>query len=83
MKLLALSVLKNHLAQMGAYFAWDLHDALFLYLKDDEKAVKNAHFVQNLLSNLPYETEWGWHPAVPMPVDGKLGKSWGTLKGYE
>jgi DNA polymerase I-like protein with 3'-5' exonuclease and polymerase domains len=82
MKLLALSVLKNHFAELGIKFAWDLHDALFLYIPDDSKAVKTAMFVQHTLSNLPYEKAWGWTPSVPMPVDGKIGKSWGSLKGY-
>jgi DNA polymerase I-like protein with 3'-5' exonuclease and polymerase domains len=83
MKLLALSVLKNHFAELGVHFAWDLHDALFLYVPDDSRAVKTANFIQHTLSNLPYEKAWGWKPAVPLPVDGKLGKSWGSLKSYK
>lgn len=83
MKLLALAVLKNHFAELGIRFAWDLHDALFLYIPDDSRAVKTAHFVEHTLSNLPYEKAWGWRPAVPLPVDGKLGTSWGALKSYK
>lgn len=83
MKLLALAVLKNHFAELDLHFAWDLHDALFLYVPDDSRAVKTANFVQHTLSNLPYEKAWGWRPAVPLPVDGKLGKSWGSLKSYK
>lgn len=83
MKLLALAVLKNHFAELGLKFAWDLHDALFLYIPDDSRAVSTAMFVEKTLSNLPYEKAWGWCPAVPMPVDGKIGKSWGSLKGYK
>lgn len=83
MKLLALSVIKNDFARLGLHFAWDLHDALFLYIPDDSKAIKTAMYVQETLSNLPYKKVWGWEPAVPMPVDGKIGKSWGSLKGYK
>lgn len=83
MKLLALAVLKNHFAELGVKFAWDLHDALFLYIPDDSRAVKTAHFIEHTLSNLPYEQAWGWRPSVPLPVDGKLGKSWGALKTYK
>lgn len=83
MKLLALAVLKNHFAELGLRFAWDLHDALFLYIPDDSRAVKTAHFVEHTLSNLPYEKAWGWRPSVPLPVDGKIGKSWGALKSYK
>lgn len=83
MKLLALAVLKNHFPELGIHFAWDLHDALFLYIPDDSRAVKTCFFVQETLSNLPYEKAWGWSPSVPLPVDGKLGKSWGTLKSYK
>lgn len=83
MKLLALSVIKNDFNRLGLHFAWDLHDALFLYIPDDSRAVKTAMYVQETLSNLPYKKVWGWEPAVPMPVDGKIGKSWGSLKGYK
>jgi len=83
MKLLALAVLKNHFAELGVQFAWDLHDALFLYIPDDSRAVKTAHFIEHTLSNLPYEKAWGWRPSVPLPVDGKLGKSWAALKSYK
>ena len=83
MKLLALSVLKNSFPELGIHFAWDLHDALFLYIPDDSRAIKTCFFIQETLSNLPYEKAWGWRPSVPLPVDGKLGKSWGTLKSYK
>lgn len=80
MKLLAIATIKNHMADLGLRFAWDLHDALFMYIPDNSKAKSTALFVKDLLSNLPYEKAWGWTPAVPMPVDCKIGKSWGLLK---
>lgn len=83
MKLLALAVLKNHFAELGLKFAFDLHDALFLYIPDDSKALKTAFFVKETLGNLPYEKAWGWKPAIPLPVDGKIGRSWGELKGLD
>lgn len=81
MKLLALAVVKNHFAEMGVKFAWDLHDALFLYIPDDYYVVKKALKIQQMLSNLPYKQAWGWEPLVPLPVDCKIGKTWGSLKG--
>jgi DNA polymerase I-like protein with 3'-5' exonuclease and polymerase domains len=83
MKLLALSVIKNHFAEMGAHFAWDLHDALFLYLPDDQYAEGKARKIREILSNLPYKQAWGWEPKVPLPVDCKIGKNWGSLKGLK
>jgi hypothetical protein len=83
MKLLALSVIKNHFAEMGAHFAWDLHDALFLYLPDDQYAEGKAVKIREILSNLPYKKAWGWEPKVPLPVDCKIGKNWGSLKGLK
>ena len=64
-------------------YAWDLHDALFLYIRDDERAVATVKRIRNKLDNLPYHRAWGWTPSVALPWDAKLGKTWGSLKGVE
>lgn len=64
-------------------YGWDLHDALFLFVKDDAKAKGRVVMFQELLNNLPYEKAWGWHPSVALPWDAKYGKTWGTLKGVD
>lgn len=62
-------------------YAWDLHDALFMYVRDDEYAVLKVKNLKEILSNLPYKKAWGWEPQIPLPVDAKIGKTWGSLKG--
>ena len=64
-------------------YAWDLHDALFLYIRDDARAVATVKRIRNKLDNLPYHRAWGWTPSVALPWDAKLGKTWGSLKGVE
>ncbi len=81
-KYLALAVLKPYLTRIGAYFAWDLHDGIYLYVPDD-KVVKAAHDIRYLLANLPYERAWGFSPPIALPWDCKAGKSWGTLKEWK
>ncbi len=61
-------------------YAWDLHDALFMYVRDDDRAEAKVRKIKNILSNLPYKDAWGWDVPIPLPVDAKLGKTWGTLK---
>lgn len=78
-KYLAMRVLKDYLPTIGAYFAWDLHDGIFMYVPEamvDRAAVEIRH----LLDNLPYPAAWGFTPDIPLPWDVKLGWSWGTLK---
>lgn len=64
-------------------YGWDLHDALFVYIKDDAKALGKAHRIQEILNNLPYKQAWGWTPRIPLPWDAKIGKTWGSLKSLE
>ena len=80
-KYLALAVIKDHVTSSGA-FAWDLHDGLYLYVRDDlvERMVLD---IKKLLDNLPYKQAWGFDPPVPLPWDVKTGKSWGGLKEWE
>jgi DNA polymerase I-like protein with 3'-5' exonuclease and polymerase domains len=78
-KYLALKLLKPFLTAVGGYFAWDLHDGIYLFIPDNmvDRVVAEG---RQILNNLPYQREWGFTPPIPMPWDCKVGKSWGTLK---
>jgi DNA polymerase I-like protein with 3'-5' exonuclease and polymerase domains len=64
-------------------YGWDLHDALFLYIKDDRKAKGKAIRIQETLNTLPYKEAWGYQFTVALPWDAKIGKTWGSLKPLE
>lgn len=80
-KYLALAVIKPYLNQIGAYFAWDLHDGIYLFVPTDKVHAAAAH-IKPLLDNLPYQRAWGITPPIPMPWDCHYGASWGTLKDW-
>lgn len=81
-KYLALAVIRPYLTEIGGYFAWDLHDGIYLYIPDG--AVKKAVAdILEMLNNLPYVRAWGFEPPIPLPWDCKVGKSWGTLKEWK
>jgi DNA polymerase I-like protein with 3'-5' exonuclease and polymerase domains len=81
-KYLALAVLRPYLTRIGAYFAWDLHDGIYLYVPDD-KVVKAVSDIKYLLANLPYQRAWGFEPPIALPWDCKVGKSWGALREWK
>lgn len=81
-KYLALRVLRPYLVQIGAYFAWDLHDGIYMFVPDD-KVERAARDIKYLLTNLPYQKAWGFSPPISLPWDCKVGKSWGTLKEWK
>jgi DNA polymerase I-like protein with 3'-5' exonuclease and polymerase domains len=87
MKYLAVTCISPVLREYGAIYGFDLHDALFIYLPNNEKtpgykipALDLARLIKAKLNDLPYEAVYGWQPAVPMPWDAMLGRSWGDLK---
>jgi hypothetical protein len=80
MKALALATASPYFNE-DCIYGWDLHDALFVYIRDDDDAMRKVLFLKKLLSNLPYKKMWGWEPEIPLPVDAKLGKTWAALKG--
>lgn len=81
-KYLALSVLRPYITRIGAVFAWELHDGIYLYVPD--AMVKRAAVeIPYLLANLPYKKAWGFTPPIPLPWDCKAGRSWGELKEWE
>src|ERR1019366_3740872 len=80
MKELAIAVLSTEFSD-DVIYAWDLHDALFIYVRDDDRAVETVKRIRGKLNNLPYQMAWGWQPLLQLPWDMKMGSSWGNLKG--
>jgi DNA polymerase-1 len=81
-KYLAMQVIKPYITSIGAYFAWDLHDGIYLWVPDD-KVERVAVEIRAMLANLPYREAWGITPSVPLPWDCKYGPGWGSLKKWE
>lgn len=79
MKMLAVALLADKLDDMGVRLMFELHDALFFLVPDDAEAPYKAKYISDVMSNLPYESVFGWTPKLPLPVDCKVGRSWGTL----
>lgn len=78
-KYLAISVITPYLRSIRAYFAWDLHDGIYIYVPEDA-AKHAARSIKYLLDNLPYKKAWGLDFPIPLNWDCKLGPSWGQLK---
>jgi DNA polymerase I-like protein with 3'-5' exonuclease and polymerase domains len=81
-KYLALSVLKPYIAKIGAIFAWELHDGVYLYVPHAQ-VERAATEIPWLLANLPYQKAWGFTPPIPLPWDCKFGPSWGELEEWK
>lgn len=81
-KYLALAVLKPYLVSIGARFAWDLHDGIYIYVIHD-RVREAAAVCKSMLDTLPYKRAWGFTPPIPLPWDCKRGTSWGNLKEYD
>jgi len=81
-KYLALSVLRPVMREVGAQFAWDLHDGIYFYVPD-AKVKRFVSIAQPTLNNLPYKRAWDFTPPIPLPWDCKYGKSWGTLREWK
>lgn len=81
-KYLAVSVLRPYMVKHGIYFAWDLHDGIYLYVPDHfvERAAVEIKYI---LDNLPYQRAWGVTPPIGLPWDCKVGGSWGSLKDWD
>lgn len=78
-KHLAMAVIKDYLREIGGRFLFDLHDGLYLLIPTRIRQ-KAANEIKRRLDNLPYQQAWGFTPPIPMPWDGKVGKSWGRMK---
>lgn len=77
-KYLALMVLRNELPKYEGRFYYELHDGMFVIVKN-EYAERAAHELRDLLSNLPYKRAYGLSLPIQFPVDAKMGASWGDL----
>lgn len=79
MKYLALAVLKPFMQANGCFFAFELHDGIYMFIPEgNDKAI--AQQIQQKLNNLPYKQAWGWTPLCDLPWDCKAGKNWGEMK---
>lgn len=81
-KYLAFKVVKDYIININAYFAWDLHDGIYLYVPDD-KVEQAAVEITRLLNNLPYREAWDFTPSIPLPWDCKYGPGWGGLREWK
>ena len=79
-KFLGIALTDAYAHARGARYMLDLHDALYYVIPDDDRAMETARTIKHILNTLPYKEVFGWTPRVPMPVDGKIGPSWGELK---
>jgi hypothetical protein len=79
MKFLGIALCDAYMQTRGARYIMDLHDALYVVIPDDSRAMDTARGIKKLLNNLPYQDVFGWTPTVPLPVDGKIGTSWGEM----
>lgn len=80
-KYLALMMIRDYLTTIGARFFFDLHDGIYL-LVPDRYAKSAAAYILHELDNLPYAQCWSFLPPVPLTWDCKMGKTWGSLKGF-
>ncbi len=76
LKIVALFVLIPWVRDDRARFLLDLHDGVFLSVRDEE----TAREMLRALNGIDWKGMLGWEPKVPIVVDGKLGPSWGQLK---
>ncbi len=60
-------------------YGYDLHDALFMYVKKDDLKKELFMDAKQLLNDLPYEEAWGWKPSIPLPWDCSIGEDWGSM----
>lgn len=81
-KYLAFKVLKDYILSIQAYFAWDLHDGIYVWVPT-AKLETAARDISKLLANLPYREAWDFTPPIPLPWDCKIGPGWGGLKEWK
>lgn len=60
-------------------FALDLHDANFVYVKNDEIEEK-AKELDYTLNNIDYSKYWGFKPSIKLPYESKFGQSFADVK---
>lgn len=60
-------------------FALDLHDANFVYVKQED-IVEKAKELDHTLNNIDYTGYWGFTPSIPLPYESKYGQSFADVK---
>lgn len=78
MKELALAVMTQKHPEFE--FGFDLHDALFMYIKKENLSKELIESAKHTLNNLPYREAWGWEPSIPIPWDCSIGEDWGSMR---
>lgn len=81
-KYLALAVIRSYLVKIGAYFAFDLHDGIYLYVPND-KVQQALRDIKKMLDALPYKQAWGFTPPIDLPWDAKFGPAWGIMEEWK
>jgi len=60
-------------------FAMDMHDASFMYVREDEAEAK-AKELDETLSSINYSKYWGFTPSIPLPYESKFGVNFSQVK---
>jgi DNA polymerase I-like protein with 3'-5' exonuclease and polymerase domains len=60
-------------------FALDLHDASFMYVKEDE-IKQRAKELDETLDKIDYAKYWGFTPSIPLPYESKFGVNFSQVK---
>jgi DNA polymerase I-like protein with 3'-5' exonuclease and polymerase domains len=60
-------------------FALDLHDANFMYVKEDEVKQKSEE-LDHTLNNIDYSKYWGFTPPIPLPYESNYGSNFSDVK---
>lgn len=60
-------------------FALDLHDANFMYVKEDEVKQKSEE-LDHTLNNIDYSKYWGFTPPIPLPYESNYGINFSDVK---
>ena len=61
------------------HFSLDLHDASFMYVKQEEVAEK-AKELDHTLANIDYSKYWGFTPSIPLPYESAFGCNFSEVK---
>ena len=60
-------------------FALDLHDASFMYVKEEDIKQK-AKELDRTLDKIDYSKYWGFTPSIPLPYESKFGVNFSQVK---
>lgn len=60
-------------------FALDLHDASFMYIKEED-VKERAKELDDTLANIDYEKYWGFKPSIPLPYESVFGADFSEVK---